>query len=415
MSLDLVEQRVLNAEPVPSTMTDTVAALVGDADASVRRGAVQCLALLNQGLAARTVAPLFVEGLDPAFDEVILTVLSKTAEPSTVPEILRRFMLPNRSRLVSQATLTACSAGLVTRNDRDALARSILATALPMRDRTPMDVELLAWAPCDDAQTALRALLEDGQAPPEVKGACARGIFASGEHLDLLSAHSGDAAVRPWALQWAAAMPTLDRLRLIAGWKPLDAGAYVNAISKIMTGLEPVDWLAADEILAKVDSVSADARIGWLARVLTLNAASESAPDGVRALPLATRRALFVRLAQLHEAEGHAEAMLTVVQAANGATPGPMLERLRAIALVANGQIGNVDAAPQPDILIDALDLVLRTAVPRLDIAQAIVDRLGVVSVEALDQVAQSRLAELTMRLETLLAQRSNADADSGG
>lgn len=420
LALDLVEQRILNAEPVPPAFAESVTKLVlGDPALSVRAEAINCLALLDLELAAATVGPMLSADLDTRLEEPVFTVLARRAHPQAVPELLNRFHGPASSRLVSQAVLTACAQSLVSIEHCNLLAQSLLERSVAPRDFAPIEIELLAWSDSASAREALAKVLDEAQVTPERKLAAARGIAASKHHIELLHTYAGDPVVQPFAINWAVQNPSVDHLRMLANWPMHDEQAFTTAIAQIMSALKPAHWLAADDILASVDQITITSRIGWLARILTINTADEEDENGQvppTALQPDQLRAIRTRLAQLHYETGDADALLAVVQAApETAVQDPQFARYRSIALAATGQWDDDGPAPPIEVILEALALILREENPRLEVAQSLVDRIAPQTAQSLDPEAQARLTTLTQRLHTLLDQRSNVDAGDGG
>lgn len=400
LGLDLVEQRVLNAEPLSSEVVATLAKLVSDPAPSLRPLAVRRYALVDAAQAARLVGPMLAETSDAEMESAILSVLGQTASADAVPALVDRFTRAERPKGASAALLTATLAGFVPTE-----SLSVIASRLSEQGAANLsvaDAELLAWCPDPSAGAVLLGVLQSSEVSADRKTAAARGLVASGLHQDALLATAADPIVYPHALKAAAKRGGLEALELMLGWSVVDAARLGEEVSNVLLALPPAQWLEADTLVAAHEAVDLQRRVNSLARVLTLPQPNNSSAGGEGVLSPSLRRQTCLRLAELHWRRADPEAMLTAVQAAppgEGETQSEL--RWRNIALVAMERFDAANAERGAD-WVDALDLVLRQRTADLDRAARIAEVIKSDRVTGLSDADRSRLDALVSKLAAL-------------
>ncbi|MCL4196146.1 MAG: HEAT repeat domain-containing protein [Phycisphaerales bacterium] len=400
LGLDLVEQRVLNAEPLSPEVPAMLARMVADAAGPLRAPALRRLALVDAAGASALVGAMLADTTDAELEAAMLAVLAQTADARAAPAIVARFIRPERPKGTASALLAAAQA-----RHLDAELWEEVWQQLRAQDHaalTAVEAEVLAWCPQPEAADLLLAILQPADGGAERRAAAARGLAASGLHRDVLLAHAGDPLVYAHALRSAARTGGLDSLRLMLSWPVLDAARFGEEIGQVLTGLPPSDWLEADNLLAANEAVDVQRRFTSLSRVLTLPQ-SNNGSNGAAALSADARRRICLRLAELHWQRAEPEAMLTALQAA---PPGESdVEReaaLRTIALVALERFDAADARRAAD-WVDALDLVLRQRTTDVDRARRIAEAIQQGRAGTLSESDQLRFDSLMVRLASLI------------
>lgn len=374
LGLDLVEQRVLNAENLTPEVIAALEKIIADPVPALRPPAIRRLALVDATRAASLVGPALAQTQDPEMEAAILAVLAQTASAEAVPALVERFLMTARPKGSASAVLTATVAGLIAPDSLDQIAARLAET--DAANLSAAESELLAWCGNEAAQAMLTQLFESPQTPADRKAAAARGLVASGRHPQILVANAGDPIVYPFALRAAGKRGGLEGLRLILGWNVLDPAKFSEEVTQALSALAPADWLEADNLLATHESVSLLQRINSLTRVLTLPQQPNSTGAGEATLAPALRRQVCLRLAELQWNRADAEAMLTAVQAAPpGDNEADRQARWRNIALVALDRFDAADATRGSD-WVDALDLVLRQKTADVERANRIAEAI---------------------------------------
>lgn len=398
LGLDLVEQRVLNAEPVPLEVSGVLEKMVADPAPALRPLAVKRLALVDAGKAAAIVGPMLATADGPEMEAAILTVLSQTASPAAVPALVDQFLRPERPKGTAAALLTATLGELVPAADLNRIAARLSAQGA--MSLTAAEAELLAWCPIPVAGETLSALLQSADVSVDRKTAAARGLVASGLHPDVLVASAADPLVYPFALRAAGKGRGLEGLRLILSWPVLDATRFGEEIAQVLSALPPSEWLDADHLLAPHENVDLQRRVNSLSRILTLP--QQPAGNGEASLTPALRRAACLRLAELHWRRADPEAMLTALQAAPpGESDADGETRWRTVALVALERFDAANAQRGSD-WVEALDMVLRQKTTDVERATRIAQAIQSGRATGLSETDQSRLESLVTKLASL-------------
>lgn len=398
LGLDLVEQRVLNAEPLPPEVSGVLEKMVADPAAALRPLAVKRLALVDAGKAAALVGPMLATADGPEMEAAILTVLGQTASSEAVPALVEQFLRPERPKGTAAALLTATLGGLVPAGDLNRMAGRLSEQGA--MSLSAAEAELLAWCPIPVAGDTLTALLHSPDVAPDRKMAAARGLVASGLHPEVLVANAADAVVYPFALRAAGKGGGLVALRLILSWPVLDATRFGEEIAQVLSALPPSEWLEADNLLAAHESVDLQRRVNSLSRILTLP--QQSAGNGEASLTPALRRAACLRLAELHWRRADPEAMLTALQAAPpGESEADGETRWRTVALVALERFDAANAERGSD-WVEALDLVLRQKTTDIERATRIAEAIQSGRATGLSEADQARLDTLVTKLASL-------------
>ncbi len=398
LGLDLVEQRVLNAEPLPPEVFSVLEKLVLDPAPALRPLAVKRLALVDAGKAAARVGPMLATADGPDMEAAILAVLGQTASPAAVPVLVEQFLRPERPKGTAAALLTATLGGLVSPGDLNQVAARLSEQGATMLSAA--EAELLAWCPNPVAGNALAALLQSAEVTADRKAAAARGLAASGLHQEVLVANAADAVVYPFALKAVAKGGGLESLRLILSWPVLDGARFGEEIAQVLSALPPSEWLEADTLLAAHENVDLQRRVNSLSRILTLP--QPPAGNGEASLTPALRRAACLRLAELHWRRADPEAMLTALQAAPpGESEADGEARWRTVALVALERFDAASAERGSD-WVEALDLVLRQKTTDLDRAERIAHAIQSGRATSLSEADRARLDTLVSKLASL-------------
>ncbi len=401
LGLDLVEQRVLNAEPVSAEVTVILGRMATDPAAPLRALAVRRLALVDSAGAAALAGPMLADATDPDLETAIISVLGQNANPIATEALIARFVRAERPRGTAAALLASATAGHLGTEQL-----LIISERLHGQGHTSLsavEAELLAWCPAPLAGETLRALLQSAEVGAERKAAAARGLAASGLHQEVLLAHAADAAVYPHALRAAGRRGGLEALRLIIAWPVLDPGRFGEEVGQILSSLPPAGWLDADNILAGREGVDLQRRVNSLSRVLTLPQPGNGS-NGIATVNEAQRRQMCLRLAELHWRRADPEAMLTALQAAPVATNDSDSEaRWRNIALIALERFDNADTTRSGD-WVDALDLVLRQRTTDVDRAARIADAIQTGRTSPLSEADRARFDVLLTRLASLIS-----------
>ena len=406
LGLDLVEQRVLNAESLPPDLSSVLERMVADPAPALRPLAVKRLALVDAGRAAALVGPMLATAEGPEMEAAILTVLGQTASPAAVPALVERFLRPERPKGAAAALLTATLGGLVPLGDLNQVAARLSAQGATSLGAA--EAELLAWCPMPVAAETLTTILQSPDVAADRKTAAARGLAASGLHRDVLVANSAEAGVYPFALRAVAKGGDLAALRLILGWPVLDGDRFGEAIAQILSALPPSEWLEADDLLAAQENVDVQRRVHSLSRILTLP--GQSADNGEAPLAPVLRRAACLRLAELHWRRADPEAMLTAIQAAPpGESDANSEARWRTVALVALERFEAANAERGSD-WVEGLDLVLRQKTTDVERADRIARMIQSGRVTGLSDADQAWLEALVSMLVSL-----KSDPGSGG
>ncbi|GEM_PF-5128607 len=408
LGLDLVEQRVLNAEALTPEVVNALEKLVADPAPSLRPMAIKRLALVDAPRAAKLVGPLLAETQDPEMEAAMLTVLGQTASPQAVPAVIERFLQPERPKGSAAALLTATLAGLVSPTDLDAVASRLNEQGAV--NISAVEAELLAWCPSPAAAETLTKLFQAGEVAADRKTAAARGLVSSGLHQEVLLANAADPIVYPQALRAAGKRGGLEGLRLMLSWQILDAAKFGEEVSQVLLALPPTDWLEADNLLASHEEVDLQRRINSLMRILTLPQQTNSTGNGDVSLAPSLRRQACLRLAELQWRRADPEAMLTAVQAAPpGETEADREVRWRNIALVALERFDTANAERGAD-WVDALDLVLRQKTTDVERATHIAEAIQSGRATGLSDADRTRFDALVSKLALL-----TPDSGSGG
>ncbi len=408
LGLDLVEQRVLNAENLTPEVIAALEKMIADPAPLLRPLAIRRLALVDAALAASLVGPALAQTQDAEMEAAILAVLGQSASANAVPALMDRFLLPERPKGCAAAVLTATLAGLLSPDDLAQVATRLAEKGAA--NLSAAEAELLAWCDNEAAGATLTQLFESPQSQADRKAAAARGLVASGLHAQMLVANAGDPIVYPQALRAAAKRGGLEGLRLILGWSVLDPAKFNEEVTQVLAALAPGDWLEADNLLATHESVSLQQRINSLTRVLTLPQQPNGTGAGEAALPPALRRQVCLRLAELQWNRADAEAMLTAVQAAPpGDNEADRQARWRNIALVALDRFDAADASRGSD-WVDALDLVLRQKTADVERANRIVEAIRNGRATGLTEPDRNRFDALVSKIAAL-----TPEPDPGG
>lgn len=400
LGLDLVEQRVLNAEALTPEVIAALEKLVADPAPALRPLAIKRLALVDAPRAAKLVGPLLAETQDPEMEAAILTVLGQTASPQAVPAVVERFLKPERPKGSAAAVLTATLAGLVSPADLDAVATRLNEQGAA--NLSAAEAELLAWCPSDAAAQTLAKLFQTSELAADRKTAAARGLVSSGLHQEALLANAADPIVYPHALRAAGKRGGLDGLRLMLSWQVLDPAKFGEELAQVLSALLPTDWLEADNLLASHEEVDLQRRINSLTRILTLPQQPNSTGNGEVTLAPALRRQACLRLAELQWRRADPEAMLTAVQAAPpGEIEADRELRWRNIALIALGRFDTANAERGAD-WVDALDLVLRQKTTDIERATHIAEAIRGGRAKGLSEADRTRFDALVSKLALL-------------
>lgn len=401
LGLDLVEQRVLNAEAVSPEVAAILGRLAADPAAPLRALAVRRLALVDSAGAAAMVGPMLADAIDTELEAAIISVLGQHANPAASEALVARFVRPERPRGTAAALLASAAAGHLSPEQLVIISERLHEQGFA--SLTAVEAELLAWCPAPMAAETLRALLQSPEVVAERKAAAARGLAASGLHHEALLAHAADAAVYPHALRAAGRRGGLEALRLIIAWPVLDADRLGEEVGQILSAMPPADWLEADNILAGREGVDLQRRVNSLSRVLTLPQPGNGS-DGGASVSEAQRRQMCLRLAELHWRRADPEAMLTALQAAPAAPNGSDGEvRWRNIALIALERFDNADTTRSGD-WVDALDLILRQRTTDVDRAARIADAIRTGRTSPLSDADRARFDALLTKLASLIS-----------
>jgi len=398
LGLDLVEQRVLNAEPLPPDLADVIEKMVVDPAPTLRPLAVKRLALVDAGKAAAIVGPLLETADGSEMEAAILTVLGQTPSPAAVPALLERFLRSERPKGTATALLTATLGGLVLPDDLNRIAARLGEQGAA--NLSAAEAELLAWCPVPMAGETLAVLLQSPDVSADRKTAAARGLMASGLHQKVLVANAANAVVYPFALRAVGKGGGLEALRLILSWPVLDATRFGEEIAQVLSALPPSEWLEADNLLAVHENVDPQRRVNSLSRILTLP--QPPAGNGEASLTPALRRAACLRLVELHWRRAEPEAMLTALQAAPpGESEADGETHWRTVALVALERFDTADANRASD-WVEALDMVLRHKTTDVERATRIAEAIQSGRATGLTEADRTRLETLISRLATL-------------
>lgn len=400
LGLDLVEQRVLNAEPLSPEVPALLARMVADAAGPLRPLALRRLALVDAAGASALVGPMLGATTDAELEAVMLAVLAQSANAKAAPALVDRFARSERPKGTAAALLAAAQAGHLDPAQWEEVwqqLRSQDPAAL-----TPVEAEVLAWCPQPEAADLLRAILQPSDGGAERRAAAARGLAASGLHRDVLQAHAGDPLIYAHALRSAARGGGLEALRLILSWPVLDAARLGEEIGHVLAALPPSDWLEADNLLAAHQAVDVQRRLASLSRVLTLPQ-SNNGSNGAAALSGEARRRICLRLAELHWQRAEPEAMLTALQAAPpGESDAEREATLRTVALVALERFDAADTRRGAD-WVEALDLVLRQRTTDVERARRIAEAIQQGRAGTLSEPDRLRFDSLVTRLASLI------------
>jgi len=398
LGLDLVEQRVLNAEPLSPEVVGLLGRMVTDPAAPLRPLAIRRLALIDGASAASLVGPLLADATDAELEAAILAVLGQSAVASAAPALVERFIREVRPKGTTAALLVSAAAGHLDAEQMSAISQRLAAQGA--ENLTGAEAELLAWCPDPAVAEVLAAILRPVEGGAERRAAAARGLAASGRHREVLLAHASDPSVYPHALAAAGRQGGLEALRLILTWPVLDAARLGEEVGQILTALPAADWLEADNVVSAHEAIDVPRRVNSLSRVLTLpqpNNGSESA------ISAAQRRQMCLRLVELNWRRADPEAMLTALQAAPpGEGDANQEARWRNIALIALERFDSADASRGGD-WVDALDLVLRQRNADIERATRIAEAIQTGRTAALSDADRQRFEALMTRLASLI------------
>jgi len=414
LGFQLVEKAISNAE---SIQPETVAVVIEQADDSnrlIRLAAYRLLGLLDGERAVELAVNAFPQERNSEVRQIMISLMEQYPTTVVISLLIPSLDVPTEKDVAVAAMVSTCRAVAVeTAIVNEAVGR-ILSNHGDVTQSTfnPNEIELFAWSTNETTQGIVRGVLEDTQAESGLVAAAAQGLAQSAHLQDTLTSASARSEVYPWVVELVTKQGGIESLKTILNLPAPNEDVYRQAVIGMMTSLPPTNWLEADDLVAGVDVFSLTDRIEHLSGVLAINGETNGGSHMAESLDGLTRRALCLRLAELHLLDNQPTATLTALEAAPAAeTDQDQFNHLRAIAHIALGQLDQTELIEVADAAdwIEAIKISMNVEPVDFSVTRHLIEgvrqRFG-------DPLADAKHEETLVALIQQLSELSSVDAE---